>query len=148
MNNTIADRIIEIEINNSISNIQNLDEFLNNIVGSITRNIFNINQTNYETTYTIEYEIIDNNNSTDFEDNKLQIKQSDINLHLDKYRKINSDDKLIKSKMECSICINTYRTNEYKRILECGHVFHKRCIDKWIKIYNSCPICRKKCIKI
>ena len=25
---------------------------------------------------------------------------------------------------------------------KCNHLFHKICIDKWVKINNSCPTCR------
>lgn len=37
--------------------------------------------------------------------------------------------------VSCAICVK-YKTN--KR-LPCGHRFHKRCLDKWIR----CPICKK-----
>ena len=44
----------------------------------------------------------------------------------------------------CNICLEQFKENEYKRIVECGHNFHKRCIDKWINKYNNftCPLCR------
>jgi hypothetical protein len=43
----------------------------------------------------------------------------------------------------CSICLeeNTNYTTE------CGHVFHKDCIDKW-KHYNTCPYCRTELTKL
>lgn len=41
--------------------------------------------------------------------------------------------------MSCSICFNKI-DNEYK--LDCGHVFHESCIEKWINTNPSCPICR------
>ena len=47
----------------------------------------------------------------------------------------------------CSICLNNlgYR----KRLkLDCNHNFHFKCIFKWIKINNSCPICRESVIEI
>lgn len=34
----------------------------------------------------------------------------------------------------CAIC---YEPGEYQ--LDCGHIFHKRCIKKWKK---TCPLCR------
>ena len=27
---------------------------------------------------------------------------------------------------------------------ECGHIFHKHCIEMWLKNHDSCPFCRKK----
>lgn len=45
----------------------------------------------------------------------------------------------------CSICQEDYTTKEYKRSLTCGHTFHKRCIDKWMRTSPNldCPYCRK-----
>ena len=44
----------------------------------------------------------------------------------------------------CSICLQCFKENEYKREVICKHNFHKKCIDKWINKYNnfSCPTCR------
>jgi len=43
----------------------------------------------------------------------------------------------------CPICLDTFKEGLYKRVLECDHVFHKKCIDPWIKNEHSCPVCRK-----
>ena len=64
---------------------------------------------------------------------------------LGKYKQIKKNDKLIINKNKCSICLENYKINEYKRILpSCNHCFHKKCIDKWFKENDSkeCPICR------
>jgi len=42
----------------------------------------------------------------------------------------------------CSICLMTDDTKSYTT-LECGHIFHKSCIDKWFIHGDSCPICRQ-----
>ena len=46
------------------------------------------------------------------------------------------------SENECSICLEDIHKNEEK-ILMCNHKFHKKCINKWTKINNICPLCRK-----
>ena len=28
--------------------------------------------------------------------------------------------------------------------LHCDHVFHKKCISKWLEYKNNCPMCRKQ----
>ena len=40
----------------------------------------------------------------------------------------------------CSICLETSDTDTVK--LPCKHMFHKKCINKWIKRKKSCPCCR------
>ena len=57
------------------------------------------------------------------------------------YKKIKENDTLLGS--ECSICLDNYKNNEYFRNLPCNHSFHKKCIDRWVKKNNNCPICRK-----
>lgn len=34
------------------------------------------------------------------------------------------------------------KKNKRLLALECAHVFHEKCINKWLRINNSCPICR------
>lgn len=54
----------------------------------------------------------------------------------------------------CTICLESdikeedcMNPNNKKYKLECGHVFHIKCIKEWTYYMNSCPICRKE-IKI
>ncbi|XP_010266503.1 PREDICTED: putative RING-H2 finger protein ATL21A isoform X2 [Nelumbo nucifera] len=43
----------------------------------------------------------------------------------------------------CPICLSEYRPNETLRsIPECKHCFHADCIDEWLKINATCPLCR------
>ena len=43
----------------------------------------------------------------------------------------------------CSICLSEYRPKEtLKSIPECQHCFHAECIDEWLHLNASCPICR------
>ena len=43
---------------------------------------------------------------------------------------------------ECSICLNDCSQSQLKT-LPCEHQFHKKCVDKWLKKNNSCPLCRR-----
>ena len=40
----------------------------------------------------------------------------------------------------CIICIDDNINDLVKT--ECNHIYHKKCINKWIKENNTCPICR------
>jgi hypothetical protein len=59
-----------------------------------------------------------------------------------KYRKVKEDNQELIN-LQCSICIDSFKPNEYYRKLGCCHYFHKKCIDRWIKKdKNECPMCR------
>ena len=42
----------------------------------------------------------------------------------------------------CTICCVEYN-NENLLILECSHLFHKDCVNKWFLKQTNCPTCRK-----
>mmetsp|Transcript_7242 Transcript_7242/g.11557 ORF Transcript_7242/g.11557 Transcript_7242/m.11557 type:complete len:448 (+) Transcript_7242:231-1574(+) len=43
---------------------------------------------------------------------------------------------------QCAICIADFDTGETARILKCRHVYHKKCVDNWLALNGTCPICR------
>ncbi|KAG8193605.1 hypothetical protein JTE90_000238 [Oedothorax gibbosus] len=43
---------------------------------------------------------------------------------------------------ECQVCLNDYVEGDELRILPCFHEFHTPCIDPWLKINHTCPVCR------
>ncbi|KAI8319760.1 hypothetical protein GQ54DRAFT_252108, partial [Martensiomyces pterosporus] len=44
---------------------------------------------------------------------------------------------------ECSICLLVFSVSEDVRILDCGHYFHKSCIDSWLTKHSTlCPVCK------
>jgi len=71
---------------------------------------------------------------------RLLLTRINTEKNLDKYKRINENDISIK----CLVCMEFFKEGMYKRTLKCSHVFHKKCIDKWIKLGNyTCPCCRK-----
>lgn len=43
----------------------------------------------------------------------------------------------------CSICLGEYEPKQTLRTIpECNHYFHAECIDKWLRMNASCPVCR------
>ncbi|KAK7243296.1 hypothetical protein RIF29_38089 [Crotalaria pallida] len=43
----------------------------------------------------------------------------------------------------CSICLCEYKDSEMMRMMpECRHYFHLCCLDSWLKLNGSCPVCR------
>ena len=49
---------------------------------------------------------------------------------------------------ECSICMSEFHVDTIvKKLPNCNHIFHCDCIDAWLRMHNSCPVCRAE-IKI
>ncbi|KAA3490425.1 E3 ubiquitin-protein ligase isoform X1 [Gossypium australe] len=44
----------------------------------------------------------------------------------------------------CCICLAKYANNDELRELPCSHFMHKECVDKWLKINASCPLCKSE----
>lgn len=45
--------------------------------------------------------------------------------------------------LQCAVCIATVKEGEMVRQLPmCKHVFHLMCIDKWLELHSTCPMCR------
>ncbi|XP_057969227.1 putative RING-H2 finger protein ATL21A [Malania oleifera] len=43
----------------------------------------------------------------------------------------------------CPICLSEYQPKETLRTIpECNHYFHANCIDEWLKMNATCPLCR------
>jgi len=43
----------------------------------------------------------------------------------------------------CPICLSEYQAKETLRTIpECNHYFHANCIDEWLKMNATCPLCR------
>ena len=44
---------------------------------------------------------------------------------------------------ECIICLEKMIKGEHIKILNCGHIYHEKCINEWYKKVKECPICFK-----
>lgn len=43
----------------------------------------------------------------------------------------------------CSICLSDYRPKDTIRCIpDCHHCFHSDCIDEWLRMSATCPLCR------
>lgn len=49
---------------------------------------------------------------------------------------------------QCYLCYDEFICGDILRILDCGHCFHRCCVDTHLKkISNACPFCKKECQK-
>uniref|UniRef100_A0A8D8CBD4 E3 ubiquitin-protein ligase KCMF1 n=1 Tax=Culex pipiens TaxID=7175 RepID=A0A8D8CBD4_CULPI len=75
-------------------------------------------------------------------DKKRWIDEDTLLLHL----LINHQNKdgyvLDLSGSECSVCVEQISTDDSKQLV-CGHVFHGKCINLWLRNKSTCPMCRK-----
>ena len=45
---------------------------------------------------------------------------------------------------QCAICRMEFEPDDELRVLRCGHAEHCECIDQWLAVNKSCPICMKE----
>ncbi|KAJ3043081.1 putative E3 ubiquitin-protein ligase dtx2 [Rhizophlyctis rosea] len=61
------------------------------------------------------------------------------------YRRVsrsNAGDLREALKEECAICLEALEAESVVQVEKCGHLFHKTCIDQWVKGQNTCPYCK------
>ncbi|MQM04956.1 hypothetical protein Taro_037760 [Colocasia esculenta] len=43
----------------------------------------------------------------------------------------------------CSICLADYKDADVlRRLPDCKHLFHLKCVDPWLRLHPTCPVCR------
>ncbi|XP_071690950.1 E3 ubiquitin-protein ligase MPSR1-like [Rutidosis leptorrhynchoides] len=45
---------------------------------------------------------------------------------------------------ECVICMEEWGVGDVAKEMPCKHKFHSGCVEKWLKIHGTCPVCRYK----
>ncbi|KAL4633673.1 hypothetical protein ACB092_04G139500 [Castanea dentata] len=43
---------------------------------------------------------------------------------------------------ECTICMEEFQIDSKVTRMPCSHVYHEKCIFKWLKTSHVCPLCR------
>ena len=71
--------------------------------------------------------------------NTTVLSKDDLNnISEKKYSEISTEENT------CSICLDIIKQDEIIRQLDCKHVFHTKCIEKYLLEYScKCPLCRK-----
>ncbi|CAN7053237.1 unnamed protein product [Brassica rapa subsp. trilocularis] len=52
-----------------------------------------------------------------------------------------TEEDLAKEKV-CAICNEEFEVGEEGKELKCLHLYHPSCIESWLNIHNTCPVCR------
>jgi len=95
--------------------------------------IFDLSKENQNNNLVIEIINIEKINRSFFKMNKIEDKQNN-KLHF------------------CTICQDDIKKGEHKlKLCTCKHIFHKKCLNKFLKIKKTnleCPVCRESYKKI
>ena len=72
---------------------------------------------------------------------KIGLKKEKLNeFKTEKFK----DNKNFDKQTNCVICMEEFKENDEIRELDCKHIFHKNCIDKWFTEHKKCPIDNKE----
>ncbi|XP_038144056.1 RING finger protein 215 [Cyprinodon tularosa] len=43
----------------------------------------------------------------------------------------------------CAVCLEPFNNNQCLRVLPCLHEYHRDCIDPWLLLQHTCPLCKR-----
>ncbi|ORY37423.1 hypothetical protein BCR33DRAFT_854714 [Rhizoclosmatium globosum] len=46
----------------------------------------------------------------------------------------------------CVICLTSYEEGDGIKPLGCGHHFHVECVDEWLRLNKTCPLCKSEIV--
>ncbi|XP_028314360.1 RING finger protein 215 isoform X2 [Gouania willdenowi] len=43
----------------------------------------------------------------------------------------------------CAVCLEPFNNNQCLRVLPCLHEYHRDCVDPWLMLQHTCPLCKR-----
>lgn len=78
--------------------------------------------------------------------NNLPVYDYDGDIELGNYEIKDNLIYINNTKSNCIICFDDYCKNEEIKLLPCKHFYHNKCINDWLNISQTCPLCRRNII--
>lgn len=47
-----------------------------------------------------------------------------------------------KQDQKCSVCMEDLKEAGAVMLPQCGHYYHRQCVEQWLALKNCCPVCR------
>ena len=85
-----------------------------------------------------EEENEDKNNNN----NILNKKRAELILELDEFQYKHISKYSSRKEDTCAICNQTFKGTDIIKEFCCKHIFHKKCLLKWLQTSNFCPLCK------
>ena len=135
------ERLIDIE-----NNFQNHVDFENEYpIQNNNVNIINNNETNNFLLRNDSPFIIHHTHNNNHLNHHRRCKSKGIhNIHLLEKSQINDEKSIQKDNKKCAICLEDYKIGDKISYLPCFHLYHYKCIKKWLKCSTKCPLCKKE----
>lgn len=88
-------------------------------------------------------------NSTSIGSTQNNILKENIAKYLQKIgvKNVTNEERQKYSCIECTICLSEITDSDKVIQLECFHMYHPNCIEKWLDSKNTCPMCKQDILK-
>ena len=126
---------------NSVTSGMNIN-FGNSFFNNGFNNI-NVDNNNYEDDDDNDDNEYEENNEED--ENEMELfmkKKEEFILELDEFQFKHLKKYSALKEYKCPICLQKYKGADIIKEFPCKHIFHKKCIFKWLKTSNLCPLCK------
>ena len=84
----------------------------------------------------------DENEDKNNNNNILNKKRAELILELDEFQYKHISKYSSRKEDTCAICKQTFKGTDIIKEFCCKHIFHKKCLLKWLQNSNICPLCK------
>jgi len=125
-------------INSSISNLGMNINFGNYSQNNNYRNDKNLGDYYQEE---LENEVEEEENDNNDNENLMK-KRANFILEMDEFQYKHILKYSSRKEDNCTICLQKFKGTDIIKEFCCKHIFHKKCLLKWLKTSNLCPLCK------